>query len=334
MTRAAMPALAAACLAVSGAALAQSPTTEVSVSAGQSTDGTSASGVQVRLFGASRSDWRYFLEVAWGVTSDAESDAFSGAYPYDRRVRAVETYAERTFRPGGGIASVRIGRYRTPFGISSASDQAYVGFLRAPLIRYGENWALSNTFLEGGADVLIGTPSLGVEASVGTPQDQEGPGECRSRGLDVVVRGQAYFRSVVVGVSTIRSNPSFAQPWVHGRLAFQGIDARWMRNGVQVRGEWITGRPFDGVATDGGYVDVLVHPRMFGPVTAVGRVERLNYDAGLFSEYPRRLTAGARIRVMQGITAQVNALRTTGDTDGSSAHVFAFDVGLTFSRRF
>jgi hypothetical protein len=33
------------------------------------------------------------------------------------------------------LHAFKAGRYRTPFGISSGSDHAYMGFQRAPLVR-------------------------------------------------------------------------------------------------------------------------------------------------------------------------------------------------------
>jgi hypothetical protein len=313
---------------------AQSITTEADVSVGRSTDHVNAAAIQVRLFGATRSDWRVFLETTWGLTTSAESaptsDAFDAAYPYDRRVRPMEAFTEKTFHPGRVLVGVRAGRYRTPFGISGRSDHAYVGFLRAPLIRYGENFALSNTFMEAGANVLVGTPSLQLEASLGTPLDE---GEAhRRRGLDTVIRAQTYYHSLILGASYLGTPRSDPRPFALGRMAFQGLDGRWMRGGVQLRGEWIVGRPFDGVETRGGYLDVLVHELGMGPVTAVGRIERLDYDAGRFSRYLRRLTAGAHVRVTRNITAQLNLLQPLWRTP--VPHRTALDVGLTYSRRF
>ena len=83
----------------------------------------------------------------------------------------METFGEM-FRPNHGLLSVRGGRYRTPFGIYARSEQGYIGFLRAPLIRYGKNFALANTFLETGADVVVGTPAVQVETSIGSPSDE------------------------------------------------------------------------------------------------------------------------------------------------------------------
>ena len=304
-------------------------TTEVDFTLGRSTEDVNAAAAQVRVFGASRSDWRYFVEAAWGRVTTSPSDAFGAAYPYSG-VRPMEAFVEKTRHRGNVMLGFRAGRYRTPFGISGRSDHAYNGFIRAPLIRYGQNWTISNTFLDAGVSALAGRPDAHLEASVGAPSDE---GTMRRQGgLSFVVRGQAYYRSLIVGVSTMRSRPSDPNPWVDGSMVFHGIDARWMRDGVQIRGEWIVGRPFDGVTTDGGYVDALVHTIWMGPVTAVARVEKLDYDADEHSDYLRRYTAGARVRVTGRLSAQINVIRQPLRLEGQ--HRTALDVSVSYSVRF
>lgn len=303
---------------------------ETDVSAGHSTEGVTAGGFQIRLFGANKKDWRFFLEAAVGSTTRPASDAFGAAYPYDRTLRPMETYLEKMFTSGASLVGIKAGRYRTPFGIYGRSDHAYNGFLRAPLIRYGGNWAISNEFLEAGADVLIGRPALYVETSLGAPVDASAAP--RQSGLDAVVRAQGYYRSLIVGASYLHTQPSDTRPFVHGDMVFRGLDGRWMRDGVLVRGEWLSGRPFDGVATRGGYLDATIHRLGMGPVTAVVRAERLDYDAGEFSEYIRRYTAGARIRLTSAFAASVNLLGQPGGL--SNGRRVALDAGVTCSVRF
>jgi hypothetical protein len=330
--------LAAAIAAAPATSAAQSLTAEADVTVGRSTDGTSAAAVQARVFGASRGDWRVFLEGAWGLVAGGDSDAFGAAYPYDRRVRPMEAYVEKLYSYGRGLAGLRAGRYRTPFGISGRSDHAYAGFLRAPLIRYGTGYALSNTFLEAGASLLVGTPTLSIEASAGAPLDEtDAP---RRRGLDLVVRGQAYRGSLIVGASVLRSRPADVGSYAKGHMVFSGVDGRWMHGGVQLRGEWIAGRPFDGATTFGGYVDAFVHREWMGPVTAVARVERLDYPADEHSVHPRRITAGARVLLSRHVTVHANVLRTFHRPPpvplGFEWHPpsLDFDLAVTFSRRF
>jgi hypothetical protein len=227
---------------------------------------------------------------------------------------------------------VQAGRFRTPFGISSGSDHAYSGFLRAPLIRYDGYFALSNNFLETGVGVVAGVPLLYVETALGTPSDV-GTAQRRS-GLDRVVRVQGTYRSLIAGVSHISTNPYQPIAFARGRASFTGVDLRWMRNGVKLRGEWIAGQPFDGTRTTGGYVDLLVHRPGLGPVTAVLRAERLAYEtAPPRAIYATRYTAGARVRIVNTLAAQVNVLRQHGiprsrstSLDAALTYVFRFDA--------
>jgi hypothetical protein len=305
-------------------------TKEVDVTAGGSTDATQAGAAQFRVFGQITPSWRVMAELAWGRVSRTGSDAFGAAYPYDNRVRPIETYVERLTHSGPTIVGLRLGRYRTPFGMSAASDHAYSGFTRAPLIRYGGNFALSNTFLETGAALLIGAPALQIETSVGAPADAAAAG--RPRTLDLAMRAQGYYRSFVVGASYLSTSPTPAGDFVVGRTMFRGVDARWMRSGVQLRGEWITGRPFDGVATRGGYLDLFVHHVGMGPVTAVGRLERIVYDAGPFSRDEDRVTVGAKVRLIRALGLQANVSRDR--CRPANTRRTALDVSLTESLRF
>src|SRR5262249_26287097 len=108
----------------------------------------------------------------------------------------------------------------------------------------------------------------------------------------------------------------------------------WMKRGVQVRGELIEGRPFLGARTRAGYVDFLVHKVFMGPVTAVARLERLDYYAGPFSEFPWRYTVGAKIRISQALTAQVNYVRQplAASYVPDQGHK-SLDVALTYNIR-
>ena len=310
-------------------ASAQALHADVSVTAGTSTEEVHAGSAQARVFGES-SGLRFYAEGAWGTVDGPRSDAFGAAYPYRTRPHLMEVYAEKMFRGDRLLASIRGGRFRTPFGIHATSDHAYVGFLRAPLIRYPGQFALSNTFLEAGANVMAGTPWLQAEATVGMPSDE---GKfVRRRGLDAVARVQGYTGALIAGVSHIRTRPYQSRQFAHGRTVFTGIDVRWMKSGVQLRGELVRGRPFEGTRTTGGYVDAFFHVRAMGPVTAVARVEALDYEAGRFSRYERRATMGARVRLAHGLTAHVNVMHHPGGLYTSKAT--AGDVALTYTVRY
>ena len=109
-----------------GAVCAQSLTTEAAATTGVSTEEhTSAAAVQFRGFGELKDGIRFFTEAAWAARSDEVSDVFGAAYPYSNRVQVIEAYGERLFRPRNAVVAVRAGRYRTPFGISNASDHSF-----------------------------------------------------------------------------------------------------------------------------------------------------------------------------------------------------------------
>jgi hypothetical protein len=309
-------------------ASAQSITAEAAMTGGVSTDGVSAAATQLRAFGDVDFGIRYFAEAAWART-DSETDAFGAAYPYGGRLQAIETYAE-WWAPARAVAGIRVGRYRTPFGMSTASDHGYNGFLRAPLIRYDNYYALSNNFLEHGIDVVVGVPRLTVEASFGQPADVGTA--VRRGGVTRVLRVQSATGSAIVGVSHIRTQPYQSPRYAFGRAEFTGIDVRWMRGGVQLRGEWIGGRPFDNTTTTGWYADAIVHRRGMGPVTAVARVEQLDYDtAPQHALHSKRQTVGARVRVREGLAAQINLLHHTGLL--YQPRRTSLDIGLTYSIR-
>jgi hypothetical protein len=324
-------AIATAAVLLHGTAVrGQSATFEVTQSAGYSTEQVAAAATQAKVFGDAWAGIRFTAEAAWGARSESESDVFGAAYPYENRLQVIEAFAERIFQPGPSLFVLRAGRYRTPFGISNGSDHAYTGFLRAPLIRYDDYYALSNNFLEHGLDVVVGTPRASLEVSAGTPGDV---GEAQRRhGLDTVVRGQLAGGPLVVGVSYLDTLPYQPEIYAFGRATFTGVDVRWMQAGVQVRSEWITGQPFDGTTTTGGYVDVIVHRPRMGPVTAVARAERLDYQAPApFALRTHRYTAGARVRMLQALTLQLQLVRQPPQLPSDRST--ALDLAITYSIR-
>jgi hypothetical protein len=238
----------------------------------------------------------------------------------------MEAYAEYVAPRGGWVRAVKGGRYRTPFGIHAAGDHAYIGFMRAPLIRYGEYFALSNTYLEHGAAVAVGAPRLSAEASVSAPADVGTA--IRRSGVTGVVRGQAVAGDWIVGASYIDTTPYLPERFATGRTRFGGVDLRWMRSGILVRGEWLGGQPFSGTTTTGGYADLIVHRPAMGPITAFGRAERLAYEASPpFDLDTYRYTAGARVRIWRTIAASMSLVHQGGEQ--TQRDRTAFDVGLS-----
>lgn len=327
MTRVPLACLTAVWLTVPAGA--QSVAVEGTHSAGATSEDVGAVGTQLRVFGEVLRGLRFQVEGTWGWRSEDEGDFFGTAYPYGGKVDLMEAYAE--YLSGSRwLRAVKGGRYRTPFGISSSGDHAYIGFMRAPLIRYGEYFALSNTYLEHGAEVVVGVPRVSVEASVGVPADV---GEAiRRDGVSSVVRAQAVAGAWILGGSYIDTTPYLPERFARGRTRFGGVDVRWMAGGVLVRGEWIGGQPFEGTRTTGGYADLIVHRPAMGPVTLFGRAERLAYEADPPRDlYTHRYTAGARIRLWRTIAASVGVVHQAGER--TQRDRTALDVGVTGSWR-
>lgn len=197
-------------------------------------------------------------------------------------------------------------------------------------MRYDGYYSISNNFLEQGIDVVAGVPRFTVEGTLATPADV-GLSERRS-GLDTVARVQGYAGPFVAGVSYIRTLPYQSPRFALGHATFTGFDLRVTHEGVQLRGEFIDGHPFDGTKTIGGYADVSVHHVGMGPVTAVARIEDLSYETTPpFDLHGSRQTAGARIRIRETLALQVNAIHQAGAPAQYGAK--ALDIGLTYSIR-
>ena len=99
-----------------------------------------------------------------------------------------------------------------------------------------------------------------------------------------------------------------------------GVDVRWMAGGVQVRGEWLGGQPFDGTRTTGGYVDLIVHRPVMGPLTALARAERLDYaTVPPYALYTHRYTRRRACQVWQGFAASAGIIHQAGQLTAVAA---------------
>jgi hypothetical protein len=275
------------------------------------------------VFGELRPGLRFYAEASAAGHSGPDSDAFAAAYDYGNRLQASETYVEQQFRQGHVLSGARAGRYRTPFGIYNGSDYAYNGFLRPPLVRYGYYQGVSNYWIEGGVDYFVGPPQLQLEASLGTPQEAD-PAR---RGLDTALRVQGYRGPVILGASYLKTHPSSSAGSIHGSGQFTGVDARWMRNGLQLRCEWIHGSNFAGARSQGWYVDALIHRPGLGLVTPILRYEEYRFTMPGHPVDWQRWTAGARVRITPSRAGSINLILIHGWNG-------ALDVGVTHTVRF
>src|SRR5579885_2523683 len=102
-------------------AAAQTLSVETDVTAGATTENIAAGATIMRAFGDIHG-WNYYGDASWAVRRGPESDAFGAAYPYEPKARLLELKLEKTEVKGERLLGVRLGRYRTPFGIYSGSD--------------------------------------------------------------------------------------------------------------------------------------------------------------------------------------------------------------------
>lgn len=310
-------------------AYAQTAAVELTQSTGVSSEDVAFAGTQVRVLAEPWRGWRLTAEASWGHRSRDVSDAFGTAYPYGGRVDAIEAFAE-WFRRGRGLRAVRAGRYRTPFGLSSASDHAYIGYLRPPLIRYGRYYALSNGYLEHGVDALAGVGPVSLELSVGRPHDVGTA--VRRDGTTSAARAEVSAGAFILGASVIDTTPYLPATFARGRTRFRGLDLRVMHRGIQVRGEWLDGQPFDGTSTHGGYLDLIVHTPGMDRVTAVARAETLDYDTtSRFALETHRVSGGVRVRLWRGLSGAIGVSHQRGQQ--TQRRRTAVDSGLTWAWR-
>ena len=94
-----------------------------------------------------------------------------------------------------------------------------------------------------------------------------------------------------------------------------------MQGGIALKGEWIAGQPFDGTRTTGGYLDVTVHRPALGPVTACsapsGSTTRSTPPRAM---HAHRYTAGARVRVLDGLERAGKRPDPTRAEEGAAPH--------------
>jgi hypothetical protein len=156
----------------------------------------------------------------------------------------------------------------------------------------------------------------------------------RRDGLDGSVRVQGYGGPLIVGVSYMRSNPYMPLRFATGRQAFTGVDVRYASSrGVQLRGELLKGRSFDGVSTTGWYLDGMLHRPVMGPFTAVVRGESLDYTAAPpRARAASRFTIGTKVRLPWRLTTQINYMHQNGDLP--RIYDSSLDFSVTYSVRY
>ena len=322
----------ASVLLASAPASAQSVTAEVDVSGGVSTENVRAGAAQARLFGASASDWRFFVEATFGGVDGQQTDAFSAAYPYDRRLRPMEMYVEKMFRPRKRAR----GRSRPDATARrSASPRAAITATPASPARRSSATATasrSRTRPRRRRSVLVGTPRLYGETSFGVPQDEGSP--AAQTGVDVTVRVQGYYKSFIVGASRIAHRPRQVARQLCGRGEWSSTasTAAGCRAACSCAGNGSSGSRSTRVATRRRLSRRDRPPPRHGPGDRrrADRAARLR-RARRPSFYLQRFTAGARVRLPSSCSGQVNVIHQPSGL--AAGRTTALDVGLTCTIR-
>ena len=190
---------------------------------------------------------------------------------------------------------------------------------------------MSAGYLEHGVDVLVGVPQFTLEMSVGRPGDV---GDVLRRpGWTGAVRAEGSAGPWIVGASFVNTMPYEPIPDAPGRTHFGGIDARWMRAGVQFRGEWLFGQYSDIATTTGGYIDAIVHTRAMGRVTALARAEKIDYDIlpVEWALFTHRYSAATRVRVWEGLSVSLGMAHQGGQL--TQTRRTAMDIGISWALR-
>ena len=262
------------------AAGAQTLAVQAQQAVGTSTESITGGAAQVRVLGEPRrrAAGGRRRGVGHARSHDGVRRVRHGLSRTAASIEIIDAYVEYLRPRGRGLRAVKAGRYRAPFGIWSAGDHALSRLPAAAahplrwLLRAVERLSRAR---RGGDRRRAASVARG---------ERRPPGRCRrwrcaAPASTRCCAPRSAHGPVIVGASYLDTMPDQPPRFAQGRAHFGGADLRVMHAGVLVRGEWIGGRPFDGIATRGGYLDLLVHRPGLGPVTLLGRAERLAYDA-------------------------------------------------------
>ncbi len=216
--------------------------------------------------------------------------------------------------------SVDAGIMPLPFGIYNSQETYTSGLIGYPLARsgfgaYAVGWTLP------GVSATANLPKVQITAGAmdGRAYGDWGNSSKISTGA---VRAQTYFGDLIVGAS-YRDGSQSTQQYnsyygtfydARQRVAMTGVDARYSRSHLVLRGEYIH-QHIVGETCDGAYLDAYYRLPGVETVTLVGRIECLTEDG----EFHRQLVVGARYTIARGWSGAFNVRMSNekGDYDWS-----------------
>lgn len=205
------------------------------------------------------------------LLADAElSPALGFHLDYDRQAAVEEELTEAYGEWRDSRQRIRLGRFLVPFGIYNRSELYYVGLVNPPILK---------GYLGSGYRVGRSEKGLGYFRSEGRWQLEAALFADRGGWRAVVpsrgegsVRLQYYSGPIILGLSALREYGRAPLPGADGKARFVGLDFRFSRPSLILRGELVSGSA-PGGSPRGFYMDVLYHPAALRDFTLVGRVE-------------------------------------------------------------
>jgi hypothetical protein len=188
-----------------------------------------------------------------------------------------------------------------PFGISNRSELYYVGLINGPVIKYSqaEGGQLDRSGV--GVGYLRSVGAGQVEAALFSSNGREGPTASSGEGT---IRLQRCVGPVILGLNGLWGQTRDPQSKNRGAVRFAGLDLRYSRPTLIVRGELVAGEVPDG-CYQGFYLDLLYHPLSLHRFTLVGRTEAVQGLPGYGAHYARQ-TLGFKCDLGHGTAVAVN----------------------------
>src|SRR5207253_2379407 len=125
-------------------------------------------------------------------------------------------------------------------------------------------------------------------------------------------RVQHFAGPLILGLSAMREHIPNVDPEYRGTGYFYGLDFRYSRPTLILRGELVGGH-VPGGSPEGFYLDLLYHPGSLGRVTFVGRTEAVHGQPQDVRTYYQQ-TIGVQCQLLRATTVAVNQLLATPPT--------------------
>jgi hypothetical protein len=203
---------------------------------------------------------------------------------------------------------LQLGLIRLPFGIYDYKETYASGLIDYPMPRVdsgqtGVDWGVPGAMWVGG------TPALQIEAALFEGKATGVWGNLNRIGGDSL-RAQTYARDIVIGASRWDGTmdlPDFSAPYAgaikHTQVHLSGLDARYTRPHLLLRGEFLFGT-MGGEQMRGWYLDTYYHLPKYEKFTLVSRVEEMRPSSK--SPTGRQLTLGTRYTATQAWIFSLN----------------------------